>query len=68
MLPSHFLKIEFNIIPPSTPGLPGYLFLSGFLTKTQYACPFSLVRATCPAYLILLDLITPITFDEQYIS
>jgi len=30
------------------------LFLSGFLTKTLYACLFSSVCAICPAYLILL--------------
>jgi hypothetical protein len=33
---SHFLKIHFNIIIPSTPGLPSGLSSSGFPTKTLY--------------------------------
>jgi hypothetical protein len=33
---SHFLKIHPNIILPSTPGSPQWLFLSGFPTKTLY--------------------------------
>ena len=33
---SHFLKIHFNIILPSTPGSPNGLFPSGFPTKTLY--------------------------------
>jgi hypothetical protein len=37
-------------------GLPSGLFPSGFPTNNPYAFPLS-IRATCPAYLILLDLI-----------
>ena len=38
--PLEFLKIQFNIILIRL-GLPSGLFHSGFLTKTQYAQPFS---------------------------
>jgi len=61
---SHLLKIHFNIIL----GLPNSLFLSGFSTKTLYAPFLSPKRSTCPANLIVLDLITPVTFGEQYTS
>jgi hypothetical protein len=38
-------------------GLPSCLFLSGFPTNILYAILFSHIRVTCPAHLILLDLI-----------
>jgi hypothetical protein len=38
-------------------GLPIGLFPSDFFTRHLYALYFVSIRATCPAYLILLDLI-----------
>ena len=49
-------------------GLPSRLFPSCFPTKTQYTPLLSLIRATCPAYLILLILITHVIFREEYRS
>ena len=57
-LPSHFSKPHFNIIFPSTPGCSRWCPSLKFPTKTLYASLLSIVPATYPAYLILLDLIT----------
>jgi len=47
-------------------GLPSGLFPSGFRTKTVYTIIPSLIRATCPAHLILLDFITRKILGQQY--
>ena len=49
-------------------GLPSCLFPSGFLTKTLYTPLSSPIRATCPAYLILLNFITRTILGEEYKS
>jgi len=49
-------------------GLPSGLFPSGFPITTLYTTLLSPIRATCPAHLIILDLITRTLLDEQYRS
>ena len=44
------------------------LFPSGFPTKTLYTSLLSLIRATRPAHLTILDLITRTIFGEDYRS
>jgi len=46
--------------------LPNGLFLSGLPINVFYAFPISPMRSTCPAHLILLDLINLIIFVEAY--
>jgi len=50
------------------PGLPNGLFPSCFPTKTLFTPLLSPIRATCPAPLILLDLITHTILGEHYRS
>jgi hypothetical protein len=60
-----FLQDLFQYYLPFTPS--GF-FPWGFSTEILYAPLLSSMRATCPAYLILLGLITRIIFGEDYRS
>ena len=62
---SQFLKFHLNITLQLHLGLLSGLFPSSFPTKTLYASLLSLMRATCPSHLILVNLIARIIFGEQ---
>jgi hypothetical protein len=59
-------KVQLNVILPPTPSLPSGILPLGFPTKTLLTPLSSPMRATCPAYLNLLDLITLTIYGEQY--
>ena len=65
---SHLLQINLNIVFPSTPWSSNSFFHSVFSTRTLYTSLVSPTRATFPALFILLDLISPKIFGEQYSS
>jgi len=58
-------EIHFNIILLTIPWFSKCLFPS---TNTLYTSLLSPIRATCPAYFILLDLLTQNIFGEQFRS
>jgi len=63
--PSHFFKIHFNITLPSKPRSSKCTLSLSLTILTLYAPLLSPTRVTCPAYLILLDLITLLFRDEH---
>ena len=62
---THFMKIHLNIFIQSTPGCCKCFVPSGPRTRTLYTPLLSPIHATCPAHLILLDLITGMIFGED---
>jgi hypothetical protein len=61
---SHFRKIHFKSILPSTPGSSRWPLPLDPSSKTLYApLPFP-IRSTCPAHPILLDLLNRIVFGK----
>jgi hypothetical protein len=65
--PSHPISLR-SILTPTylCLCLPSGLFHSGFPTNILYALLFTPIRATCPAHLIILDLIFLIVAGEEY--
>ena len=62
---SHLLQIHHNIIHPSTPRSPQWSLSLRFPHQDPIHPFSSPVRATCPAHLILLELITRTILGEK---
>jgi len=65
---SYLLEIHPNIIHPSTPKSPQWSLSLRFPHQDPIQPLSWPIRATCPAYLILLDFITRTILGEEYRS
>jgi hypothetical protein len=63
---SYLSKIHFNIVHPPTSWSSQWSLSVCMPTNILYAFLVSSIRATCPAHLILLDLIILIILGEEY--
>ena len=66
--PSHFLKIQFNIILPSTPRSSNWSFSFIFRHQNPLCTSPLPMLAACRAHPVFHDLITQKIFIEQYKS
>ena len=65
---SQFLKIYLNILLPSRPGSPNWSLSFRFPHQKPVHASLPPTRATWPAHLILLNVITRTTLSEDYRS
>jgi hypothetical protein len=64
--PTNLPKVHFDPILPSTPWTFKWYFSFGISHQTPYTFLPTLMHATCPALLILLDLICLIISGDEY--
>jgi len=65
-LPTYFPKSNSNTIIPSTPRSSEWSLPFTSSNQNIYAFLISPMRTTCPAHLVIINLITLITFGEAY--
>jgi len=66
--PFRFLKTHFNIILPPTLRYSKWFLSIKYLHQNPVCNSSGPIRATCPTYIIIFDMINRIIFGEQYRS